>query len=145
RVRVEHDVDDRRLARPERALQRGGELVGSLDMLAMASERLGQAVVARRSETGRNLGLVAVDPDLWNPDLAPRSVVSDHERDGDPEPRQRLELEPVEPERSVAGDDDDLLRRLGGLDSERVRRTDAQTAERPRIEPVARPVHAQYP
>jgi hypothetical protein len=41
RARIEQAVQDRRLARGERALERRREFLGALDPLAMAAEGLG--------------------------------------------------------------------------------------------------------
>src|SRR5207244_630629 len=132
RVRVEHDVDDRGLAGSERALERRRQLVRALHVFAVPAERFRQTVVPCRREPRRDLAPVPVEADLRDPDLAPRGVVPDHERHRQAEACERLELEAVEPERAVPGDDDDLLGRLRGLDAERVRRPDAETAERTR-------------
>src|SRR5213078_2748033 len=111
-------------------------------MLPVPPERLGQPVVPCRREARRDLSLASVDPDLRDSDLAPGSVVSDHERYGNAEASQGLELEPVQAERAVAGDDDDVLRRLRRFHAECVGGTDAEAAERPGIEPIAGPVNA---
>ena len=109
----------------------------------MAAEDLRQPVVRRGREAGRDLRVGAVDPDLRNADLAPCRVVPDHDDDRKVEAGQRVELEAVQSERAVTRDDDDLLRGRRGLDAERVRRPDAETAERTGIEPVAGTVDAQ--
>ena len=114
-------------------------------MLAVAAKHLGQPVVPGRREVDRDGGVVAVDPLLRDPDLAPARVISDHEHRGKPETHERVELEAVQPERPVARDDDHLLVRLRGLDPERVGRPDAEAAERAGIQPMPRPVHAQHP
>src|SRR5262249_26434417 len=61
-----------------------------------------------------------------------------------PEANERVELEAVEAEGTVSGDDDDLLLGLCSLHAEREGRPDAEAAERARVEPVAGTVHAQH-
>src|SRR5204862_1962543 len=125
----------------ESALERGSELGGTLDVLAVSTEGLDEPVVAGRRQPGRHLALGTVETDLRDADLSPGRIVSDQDRHGELESRQCLELEAVQAERPVASDDDDLLRRVRDLHAERIGRTDAEAPERSGIEPVPGSMH----
>src|SRR5512143_1744572 len=98
--------------RGEGALERGDELPGVLDVLALPAERLHDPVVPRGREPRRDGVLLAVQRALRDQDLPPRGVVPDHHDHREPEPHGGLVVHPVEAERPVPlHDADGPLRR----------------------------------
>src|SRR5882724_938273 len=97
----ELDVDERRLTRAERPLERGADLFGALHVLAVAAERFDHLVVAGVRELRRRGAVGAVELLLAAQDLAPPRVVADDADDVDLLPRHRLELHGVQAERAV--------------------------------------------
>src|SRR5437879_5640530 len=75
---VDHDVDDGRLAGGDGALEGSGQIGRALDVLAVAAERLGDPVVARRQQRAGDRALGAVVPDLELVLGVPARVVADH-------------------------------------------------------------------
>src|SRR6266404_859596 len=132
----EPDVDERRLAGAERALERGTDLARLLDVLAVPAQRLDDAVVAREIELGRDRALLAIELHLAAADLHPRRVVADDADDVDLLPHAGLELHAVQAEGAVAVHDEHVAVRPRELRRHRVSGTDAERAERARIEPL---------
>src|SRR5437773_11690482 len=85
---------------------------------------------------------LAVERELRVTDLSPAAVVADDARERQAEAHRRLELHPVQPQGTVAGDQEDTPFRMEELRGERERRADAETAERPGVEPLPRPVES---
>src|SRR4029453_15573331 len=70
-------------------------------------------------------------------DLPPATVVADDARQRQPEADRRLQLDPVEPEGAVPGNEQYPARRLQQLGRDRERRAHTEAPERPWVKPLA--------
>src|SRR5438046_1497562 len=77
-ARADADVDERRLAGAECALERGADVLRPLDPLAVPAERLDHPIVAAGRELARGRAVGAVHLHLAAQALRPRRVVADH-------------------------------------------------------------------
>src|SRR4029077_351402 len=105
--RVGEHVDQGGEAGGESALQRGSDVLGSLDQLAVAAERLYDLVVAR---SGAQLGRDGVSVEELHRVLLerPDAVVAHHADSVDPVARERVELHAGKSERTIAEQQYDL-------------------------------------
>src|SRR2546427_9250340 len=95
------------------------------DEHATSAERLRQQVEACVWERRRHGAPLAVERELRVTDLSPAAVVADDARERQAEAHRRLELHPVQPQGTVAGDQQDSPFRMEELRGERERRADA--------------------
>src|SRR5438552_14583153 len=142
-ARADADVDERRLAGAQRALERGADLLRPLDPLAVPAERLDHEIVAAGRELARGRAVRAVHLHLAAQDLGPRRVVPDHAHDVDLLPDAGLELHHVEAEGPVAVHDDDVALGRGELGRHGVAGAGAERAERACVAPVADAARAE--
>src|SRR5580765_374705 len=143
-ARADADVHQRGLAGAERALEGGTDLLGPLDPLAVAAERLDHAVVPTRGELAGGRPVRTVHLHLAAQDLRPGGVVPDHADDVDLLADTGLELHHVQAERAVAVHDDDVGLRRRELRRHRVAGTGPERAERSRVEPVTEAARAEH-
>ena len=115
---VADDIDDRSLARSQCALERGTELLGPLDVLAVTVHEFEHLVVA----------LVQLDFERIGPTLQeghffeawpPGTVVPQHGYDWEPISARGFEIEPADAQTPVADDQHDLLSRPSELSTDR--------------------------
>mmetsp|Transcript_22202 Transcript_22202/g.54239 ORF Transcript_22202/g.54239 Transcript_22202/m.54239 type:complete len:204 (+) Transcript_22202:15-626(+) len=138
-------VDERRAAvggGGERAAVLVAELVVARDERAVAAERRRHAVVVVLDERARHV--VVEDAHLIAVDLPPRAVVAHHAHDADAEARHGVELHHTVAARAIAPDEHHVHVGPRELGADGEAGADAERAERPRVEPLARPARPQH-
>src|SRR5260370_6249335 len=93
RLPIGDDVDHRRLARGERALERGADVVRLLHVLAVRAQLLGHPVVARVAEVAPGLRQRPGPRGV----RGPAAVVADHHHDRDLVPHRGVDLHRLDP------------------------------------------------
>src|SRR5262245_2553327 len=116
RVLIDPDVDQGRLARLARALQRGPDVLRLAHLLPVAAKHLREQVVLHVTELVADVAsLLSVLLDLPVADLVHVRVVADHADERQVEADARLEIPTGEAERAVAEQADDLAVGPGDL------------------------------
>ena len=137
RLAVEHHVDDRRLAAARARSSAGTELVGTLDVRAVAAERLDQPVVAARREHAsrrrRGRGYSVRCGLRISPQAASLPITTSA---GRPRRVSVSNSKPLSPKAPSPCDDAHRGVRLGRQDADREGDADAEAAQRTRIEPA---------
>src|SRR5205807_2744152 len=90
----------------DRAVQRGTQLLETLDVLTACPERLSELVVARRQQLAGDAAAGAEERILLMAHVTPSGVVRHDDDDGQFVPHRRVDLHGGEAERSVAGEEE---------------------------------------
>src|SRR5271166_1518405 len=105
---VADDIDDRSLARPQCALERGTELLGPLDVLAVTVHEFEHPVVALVRLDFERIGPTLQEGHLFEA-WPPGTVVPQHGDDWEPISARGFEIEPADAQAPVSDDQHDLL------------------------------------
>ena len=130
---VADHVDERSLARAERALERAANVTRALDVLAVTTELREHPIVADVLEHVEGIGPALEQRHLLEA-RPPRAVVPENRLDRQAVAHRGLDVEAADAEPAVAGDEHDLFPRPRQLGADRHANAVADGSERPRVD-----------